>query len=378
MRLLERLRQKPVVAKPATEEEAGEKVKLIIAHESEFPRKFRPAIRHALLVDTTIPDPYAFLGSVYAAVVTFFRCESLTEETDISRIGSPGSLNDEVDTAEEVEVLLRCFPDILTETILIIGATADLEEDEGDTWFRFFPNPISSLTFQENAVSFVPLFVELGIEIGGFKERERGGLTSASFNVSAALLNSNIERCLPILVQMKEKGFIEKEDTCDLMISLLSNDFLDELLFPDETVDFKEKRFRLLVEWNPTIFMDCGNYTYLLHSYELQVAQCEQVGEIHKMIIKLGMTQYPKTLGFVFHKMKHRNVIPTWWNRTYFEVSCTLCCEWMKRIVHDEILQSIGKNEMLEFIFTAATNDEMSLDGLYTLMRYDPMALFRS
>jgi len=368
MSFLEGLRQNLIVVKPTTDEEAREKVKVIVENESEFPSKFRPAIRYALLAYTTNPNPRGFLLSLYSSLVRFFSCSSLIGDAGIPT-DSPESLNDRVDTAEEVEVLLRCFPEILTNKIDIVKVESRYMDGSFLVSTQFFPNPMSSLMIQENAVSFVPLFAELGIEIGQFKERDRGGLNCAGFNVFYPLLTSRV----PILVQMREKGLVEKEDTCDLMMSLLSEQY------GNEAFDFIEERLLLLVEWNPTIFMDCGKYTYLLHSYQFQIAYSKQIGEIHRLIIKLGMTNCPKTLlGFVFHKEKDRKAAQTLQNRTYFEASCKGHTEWIKQIVHDEVLQSIEKNELRDFIFAAATNDDISLDGLYTLIRYDPIALFRN
>eukprot|EP00533_Pseudo-nitzschia_delicatissima_P007155 CAMPEP_0116101778 /NCGR_PEP_ID=MMETSP0327-20121206/12988_1 /TAXON_ID=44447 /ORGANISM="Pseudo-nitzschia delicatissima, Strain B596" /LENGTH=374 /DNA_ID=CAMNT_0003593755 /DNA_START=249 /DNA_END=1373 /DNA_ORIENTATION=+ len=358
--LLERLRQKLIVVNPTTEEEEREKVKLIVEHKSEFPSKLRPAITSTSTLYNIEPDAEAFLATLNLALTRFFSCESV-ETGGPALFVPPQSLNDEIDTAEEVELLLRCFPNVLTTELFMFKVEGRVGGDLHGylVSLNCFPNPVSTLLIQEKAISFVPLFVELGIEIGGFEERQRGGLACESFLTQ--LFYSKFEQALPILVQLREKGLVGKQEECDLVSSLLSaeND--------GKPLDFIETRLRILVQWNPAILMNCDNCTYLLHFYRFTDRNKDQ--RIHQAIIELGTTHYPEHLGFVFHKMINQDL-------TYFAVSCSFRqTEWMKRMVCDVILRSVQRNTLRDYILAAATNDEISLDGLYTLIRYDPIAL---
>eukprot|EP00533_Pseudo-nitzschia_delicatissima_P014932 CAMPEP_0197268336 /NCGR_PEP_ID=MMETSP1432-20130617/4113_1 /TAXON_ID=44447 /ORGANISM="Pseudo-nitzschia delicatissima, Strain UNC1205" /LENGTH=363 /DNA_ID=CAMNT_0042733377 /DNA_START=636 /DNA_END=1727 /DNA_ORIENTATION=+ len=360
MKLLERLRQKLIVVNPTTEEEAREKVKLIVEHTSEFPSKVRPAITSMSTQYNIEPDAEAFLATLYLALTRFFSCESV-ETGEPALFVPPQSLNDEIDTAQEIELLLRCFPNLLTTKLFMFKVEGRVGGDLHGyvVSLNYFPNPVSTLLIQEKAISFVPLFVELGIEIGGFEERERGGLACENFLTK--LFYSTFEQALTILVQLREKGLVEKQEECDVMSSLLS------AKNEGNPLDFIETRLRLLVEWNPTILMNCDNHTYLLHFYRFTDRNKDQ--RIHQAIIELGMTHYPEHLGFVFHKMINQDF-------NYFAVSCSSGqTEWMKRIVCDVILRSVQRNTLHDYILAAATNDEISLDGLYTVIRYDPIAL---
>lgn len=87
---------------------------------------------------------------------------------------------------------------------------------------------------------------------------------------------------------------------------------------------------------------------------------------IFEMIFELGMSHCPTDLGFVFHN-------------TTFEYACKYFgTEKMARMIDDKILSTLGQNsnETLQaLVFAAATNDKISLDGVYTLFRHDPIAL---
>jgi len=84
------------------------------------------------------------------------------------------------------------------------------------------------------------------------------------------------------------------------------------------------------------------------------------------------MMQYPNELGFLYHT--HKNV---------FELHCaTFGTETVFEIVCDKISRVLEKSDgsakittLRDLVIAAATNEEISLDGLYTLLRYDPNTL---
>jgi hypothetical protein len=87
--LLERVRQGLVATDPTTEEEKRQFYRLIIEHQSELPLKLRPEIITAASNGEIPPDFFEF-----RVLLPFFEDE----------------IDSDVDTEEEVELVIRCFP----------------------------------------------------------------------------------------------------------------------------------------------------------------------------------------------------------------------------------------------------------------------------
>lgn len=349
--LLEQLRTNSVVVSPNTPEECWEKARLIIEHKSEFPSTLRPVISNAAL---RFHSSIGFLSQLDIAVIVFFANECVLDGT--TSFEWQGRDN-EVDTDEEVELLIRLFPRVLTEKVIVADTNMKY------VLVNYFPNPVASLLFQEKVASFFPLFAELGIEVDRFKEEDR-----FSMNNLFGFLQSNSKDFLSVMKKLKEKGLVEKNDTCALMLSLFSGRY-DK--FPH---DFFETNLRFLIDWNPNILVKCGRPINLLHTYAY-FQHCEKDVRIFEVIIELGMSHYPWELGFVFHKI---TTMENSSHRTFFEIASIHGPEWIKDTVRDKILRTVGETnttKLQDLVISAATNDEISLDGLYTLIRYDPMTL---
>jgi hypothetical protein len=108
------------------------------------------------------------------------------------------------------------------------------------------------------AVPFIPILVRIAIELGVYEEQNQGGLLiedEDGVNVLQNLmLSDKIERntqehharvdgkYLQVLIQLRKMGLLKKEDIqrYDLLSTLCKRDY------------FAEKRFRFLVQWDPT------------------------------------------------------------------------------------------------------------------------------
>ena len=92
-------------------------------------------------------------------------------------------------------------------------------------------------------------------------------------------------------------------------------------------------------------------------------------GDIVPAILENGMFEFTREIGFVFHK-------------SHFQIICTLLgSERAQAAVHESIMSTfdmlhvLGEDKTLQgLVIAAATNNEISLDGLYTMIRMDPIA----
>jgi len=429
--LLERLRRQLVVVDPTSDEEMMQKMNLAIDCQSEFPLKLREAIRDISggggeSSEQQHRPPEVFLSDFFKATRAFFfgRSTRFDLDRDVEDDGG-GNDNDEeeeeeessppfhwwygldrdIDTEEEVEVAIRFFPEMLNEkfsrTSSLIGCY-----------------PIYMLLMCSKALSFIPLFAELGIELGRFKEKERGGLICFMKNVFFHLICNVIIRddlgeessgkldevSSSVLMRLREKGLMKKED---IYQHDLTNLMLYREIYNSKKALRIDKRFRFLINWDPTILVECGRKNNLLYHYvhrlcsgvddrgyrsasqmnssarsdELLLSttlnnteQASQGGDPpsclqrFKVIFELGMNHFPAELGFIFHRSTFKKACEKFGKQT------------VTQIINDEIFSAINNkkdnnNSQQSLVFAAATNQEISLDGVYTLLRRDPLAL---
>ena len=379
--ILERLRMKLVVVGPTTEDDEREKVKLIIHHKSKFPSKLREAIQGAAEENEL---PGVFLSKVYKATTAFFfgqpyRVDGEDENENNQEEGTvlPSDwwhgLDFDVDTEEEAELAIRFFPNVLTEAYRSQSSSM-----RGS-------HPIYILMTSSKALSFVPLLAELGADLGLFTEKQRGGLGCTFRGVFFQLVCNTIRKdefeeeesgkldevSTVIMMRLKEKGLMKKED---IFNHNLVNLLLYKAVYDDKL--FIEKRFRFLIDWDPYILMECVSSSYLLYHFVrfLGATNDGQIlpGNLQKfwLIFELGLLYFPSEVGFVFHKNK------------FYRSTFSLACEKfgtkpITQLIDDEISNYLkqNKNRQQDMLSSAASNDEISLDGLYILFRRDPIGI---
>jgi len=425
---LEELRneaQSMVVVNPTTENEARKKMDLIIKHRSEFPSGLREAITEASrsASKTTSdsneePTPELFLSEVYEAFKSFFfgkrialdndddtddnnSIENDIEESEREVNVVPFSwwhgLDSDVDTEEETELAIRVFPNILME-----------KQKQSPLSSMNDCYPIYMLLVCSKSLPFIPLLAELGVELGRgrFVKDERGGLTCFMRNVIFNLIHNNVlrddhdkdesssekvdELSAAVMSRLKEKGLLE-------VIDIYEYDLVEMLLYWSDKKKKRyisrqrktskrrheaKQRFRVLIDLNPSILVECGGrgkslLRHYLRDFLSGTDGCESKERVSlptfRMIFELGMSHFPKEIGFVFHD-------------TNFELSCEIFgIEMVARIVDNELSSNLDrrentkndKNITQDLVVAAVSNCKISLDGVYTLFRRDPMMMLR-
>jgi len=414
-----------VVVNPTTENEARKKMDLIIKHRSEFPSGLREAITEASrsASKTTSdsneePTPELFLSEVYEAFKSFFfgkrialdndddtddnnSIENDIEESEREVNVVPFSwwhgLDSDVDTEEETELAIRVFPNILME-----------KQKKSPLSSMNDCYPIYMLLVCSKSLPFIPLLAELGVELGRgrFVKDERGGLTCFMRNVIFNLIHNNVlrddhdkdesssekvdELSAAVMSRLKEKGLLE-------VIDIYEYDLVEMLLYWSDKKKKRyisrqrktskrrheaKQRFRVLIDLNPSILVECGGrgkslLRHYLRDFLSGTDGCESKERVSlptfRMIFELGMSHFPKEIGFVFHD-------------TNFELSCEIFgIEMVARIVDNELSSNLDrrentkndKNITQDLVVAAVSNCKISLDGVYTLFRRDPMMMLR-
>jgi hypothetical protein len=168
-----------------------------------------------------------------------------------------GGLDSDCDTKEEVENIIRFFPEVLT--------TPRNDDEENNLY------PIMLLAYADGSfginlksVSSIPLVAGLAVEYGLFEEELKGGLlciNSEGENVLDDLMRSDTvgggenrgeqheifvdDAYLDVIIELRQMGLLKKED-------IQSYDLLMKLCVQSV---FLRKRSQFLVEWDPTTLL---------------------------------------------------------------------------------------------------------------------------
>lgn len=376
--IVECLRKNSVVVYPETMEEYMEKMNLVIEHQLEFPSK----IQHIILTtENGEREPQQFLQIIYDAVRAFFFGEP-HQQTSTPSTGWHGP-DMTLDTEEQIEVAIRFFPEILNE-------------EYTDNIFPHRMNqippskrgchPIYLLMTCSNAIVFVPLLAELGDEIGKFSKKQRGGLGCSFRGVFFQLVNGTIRQgefggeepqrkldrvSTAVMVRLKDKGLMKTEDVYKYnLVNLLLYQGIHN---PASVI---EQRLRFLIDCDRYILKDCVRGVTLLDHFVYRLSSNirsqfpngqtpPHIVHIFRLIVEASIFYYPMEFGFVFHG---RN----------FKYACkNIGTKATKIAIDDEISNIIcnQRSSLRAMVFSAAMNNDISLDGLYTLFRHDPMAL---
>ncbi len=363
---------------------------LITEHKSEFPSKLRPSITIA----ASKCRPGIFVSEVYIAATYFFFGRFRPgdgHEIDDNLTEDWWGLDHEIDTEDEAELVIRLFPWILQEELTGIPSS------KGQI-------PIFFLASCSKAVTFIPLFCKLGAELGVFGgKKESTGLTWAGKSGSALqqlfvnTLTPTMERectndldkeSLGVLIRLREMGFTTEKSEHQLVWWLFT-------AAKHREIAFIEARLRLLVDWNPAILMDVCQRTNLLRNflYRFQERNGDEpyALRLFEVIVELGMSYYPLELGFAFHKTNFSSTsgaIIFFPDPNGATNNFTLACqvfgtETVARIVNKTISNTFGGNQITDnvtitlktLLFSASTNEKISLEGVYTLVCRDPIAI---
>lgn len=361
-------------------------LQLLIKRQSEFPVKIREFIREAQNELLAGEPASCAMMKIQKANLYFFLSRRIRESTETEESTRWYGPDIEVDTHDQIEVAIRFFPHLLH--------TYRQRDNEWAT------TAIQAATTSLNSLPFVPLIAELGDEYNFFDEKQRGGIWDSFFNSNPKLKETALYQIvtnkiilekqeihsdefyrqiddvsLSVLVRLKERGFLKKQDICDC-VDLLVNEA------PSRT----EKRLRFFIDWDPTILQTKSEerattfYNVYCNSLlEYCVWQCHMHGAVEGMLerfqtlLELGLLHYPEEIGFLFHR---DNLFPR--PKPAFRKACRIFGrDKVVRVVNESISKYIrGQRDTFhKLVFIAATKDEILLDGLYLLVRRDPATL---
>ncbi len=338
---------------PETNEDFQQWADLIDRHLSQFPARIRHEISEEKL-EISSNDLRLYYFAVCNIVAEFILGAEdgnySGEDIETTEWRGP---NIDVDTEDEVELAIRLCPEL----------------------FRLFVErnvtDFANLTQSEKSVSFIPFLLDMPPRFGSGIDNEENirflaGLLLNNDSKWQPATRECDEKSLEVLVQLRERGFIEKRQVTEILAN-----FLNEApnSWSKRSFEFMEKRLRLLIEWEPTICYDFRIFWYSLPWNVDGLVMSKDI-RYYELMLELGNLHYPnKLLGLGFHKPN-------------FETACYVFGrETAKRTMNDQIQKAIAqdgnnnkKKFLLALILKAATQKKC-LDGLYTLIRFDPVLL---
>jgi hypothetical protein len=384
--LLEDLRAKRLEVNDWTDEEKLQKMMVAIqAHRNEFPEKLRPIIDRASGQWLSL-EPKNFIAAVYGGLKDIFLGRSV-EHTNVLRLMINRANDDrsifsndwhgidkETDTEDQVEVAIRCFPQVLKEKVQVWVPTMGPRH-----------HAVYLALTSPRAVPFVPVMIQLTCELDG----ELGDSSPLkSIKLFKQILVNRYprwvfgqesskeldEESLKALVRLKDTGTIATEDLETHVLDLIQYLFFQPVMKPEQPFlesSLIETRLRLLLDWHPLLSMEeiLCNFLKTFSNYPIH----ESVGRaILSTILDYGLTRAPLELGFLFHKYYFSNACE------YFGTAVVL------EMFRDKLVRALEEDTtttatttttrtLRAWVAEVAANDEISLDGLYTLIRLDPI-----
>jgi hypothetical protein len=319
-------------------------------------------------VDELIKD---FLDKIKNDIHTMICDNDIEYREGENRYDDYRGLDSDRDTEEEVETTLRCFPELIS-----------LPSHRG-----FYPIQHLSYAYDANivtmicnvkAVSYIPLVARLSIEFGLFEEEERGGillehrgamvlseLTGTEMAVGNQEHHELVEnKYLLVMKKLRQMGLLKKEDIkgYGLLNNLCNNDVL------------AEKRFRFVVEWDPTALLLPTQYG----SIPLYHAASNSI-QGFQLVFEYGIRYYPnkKGINLLFRKNQFSCSTP-------FQAACDIHGRDKVMRVIEEILilySSSSDNStplnVVDALITAAIDEDIHLDCVYFLLRRQPDVLIK-
>jgi hypothetical protein len=374
----------------------------ILENRSKFPKKLREAIQRAASAQmtalrgngepTTKIQPEIFLSKVKTAVDAFFDVDgrsalSSAHDESVSDNTWHG-LNCDIDTEEEAETAFRfLWEDTTTSRSLVDIFCPDGIMLSIQAWCL----RTTKLMKRPETVPFVPQCIKMayGALDGHYNANDqisyilktllsrrttREGSAYSTHKIFEKLYDETYkdleEKSLLALMRLREEGLVRKYYRGG------ENNLLRDFIrgSTDAESSFFERRLKMFVQWNPSIFhkMEWGNKCpYTLYDLIVRNGELSRF-EHFEIAFELGMAYHPMELGFIFYQTKAGSFPQRFWD------ACKAYgTKRISEMVRNKIMSRFesNSNKMREMMLAAATNDDISLDGLYTLMRLDPIAL---
>jgi len=295
------------------------------------------------------------------------------------------------DTEEEVENIIRLFPEALDE----------------------FPGVFWCDRLRD--IPFIPLMVRLRIELcDDLDEDERGGLldyiaddyylkvleriimaganlginrfVDARFMAGADLGDVD-DRLLTTMRRLKDNGHLHRSDIEEFSL-------FDKLIF-ERRGNILEKVFWFLVDWDPELFLPSHYRAYLITRaagmyrnctlkafqlvFEAGIRYFPSEEGINILFRKGGIQYYPMKVQYFRKKgqIKKRGGRRDIWDSTLFELACSAYGseEVWKTIESTWIKYSNDPYGFAKNFFIAAADKDIALDEVYFALRREPDAL---
>ncbi|OEU07300.1 hypothetical protein FRACYDRAFT_251103 [Fragilariopsis cylindrus CCMP1102] len=340
---------------------------------SVLERKEKFPLRNRKKIDELIKEFLEKLGDDIHDML----CEN-TFENSFTVADTYDGLDSDRDTEEEVETAIRFFPEVVVYDGHLhypIQELAITRDRDGDwAWGR-----------NRKTLSFIPLLARLAIELGLFEE-ERGGLLLCQdidgANVLHLLMLSeptmisnrdeqlgvSEDEYLHVLIQLRKLGYVKKEDIhryCLLHHSCKGG-------------YFAEKRFRFLVEWDPTALLHAtGNGWLPIHCASEDSPNSSTIRGF-KHVFEASIRYYPRKDGIGLLFRKNDMCI------TPFHLACgNFGHEKVMEVVEDTIAHCYASSDntptlnIEEALLSAAIDENIHLDCVYFLLRREPDLLLK-
>ena len=272
-----------------------QKLELMEKHKSEFPSKLRPIIEQVIDDNWLWRDnPENAFSIIESNVRVFFLGRKVNGGVcDLSDL-----MNSQVDTEEEVELLMHCF-----------GAEIDSSPHN-----FFYYCMLEMMSTEPQAYRFVPLYIRM-------RGMPSGDITTKS-GVPTAVLNL-----------LAGSGNDLRDKTSDAFMAL--DCLLDNLKEPINGENLKhmircilrahqkhgsciESRMQLLIRKRPSLLRRfCDDYSlihFVVHSipYSWTSIDRDVLWKLYNVVAKLGLHYYPKDLGFIFHGRNYSSSCALW------------------------------------------------------------------
>jgi hypothetical protein len=301
---------------------------------------------------------------------------------DYPRAEEYDGLDSRRDTEKEVEATVRLFPNILNRQSRTERRGGNFYPIQCLAYNFYWEADRSDWRCNWKAVSFIPLLVRLSIEFGYFNNEElngelRGGILFEDEdrnkeNVLRLLMyHENHEhhelvddKFLLVIKELKQMGYLKKEDIQrHNLLKLLCCQFV-----------FSEKRFRFLVEWDPTSVLHMTEYSGRL---PLHLVLMYSTIQGFQLLFEYGIRYYPKKKGInLLFKKDYPNLI------TPFQEACKKCGrEKVITAMEETLLQHCrsddvaGPYNVVDALITAAIDENVHLDCVYFLLQRHPDVL---
>jgi hypothetical protein len=314
------------------------------------------------------------------------------------------------DTPAEVETVIRLFPRVLSK---VAGYGMRIRSGLPIHYLSYkIKNDCTSVFYVNlKAVPFIPLVARLAIEFGSFEEYERGGLlikdadlsrqgprtvlnwlmlsdyNSVTLSHEDHVIHAYVDnKYLQVLIQLRRMGLLKKEDirNYNLVYSILYNG----------GPGFAERRFRFLVEWDPTSLLqqqqqqqhtsdddDDGEIGDTSCIIPLHHAAHNSYIHIFQFVFEYGIRYFPKKKGInLLFKINE-------YNNTPFQLACgKFGYEEVMKVVEDTLTLCYSSStvdnsspppplNIVEALIMAAIDENIHLDCVYFLLRRQPDVL---